>query len=332
MIRMRRSSESVMEKKVRKPRRVEQRARKPVRSVKFKEYRYEERHFPPVLIRGTDLDGITWQAKPRSKSKPRRRYDVALSMPGVEMRLPSLPRVALGWRLVSFLIVAALGLLIYHFWGSPQYHVQEARITGLQRLSRQDVSVVMAVEGKSIFEISPEEIRNKLETAFPEFSSVEVEVALPNEVLVKVEERQPILVWRQDGRTILVDANGVSFPMRDPNTPIPPVVVEAHGAPPIPNAELDSQVLEQFMPVEMVSAVLSMSAQAPKDTPIMYDPLRGLGWKDAQGWEVYFGNTGNMDMKLRVYKTLANKLADEGITPALISVEHVHLPYYRMER
>lgn len=332
MIRMRRSSESVMEKKVRKPRRVEQQARKPVRPVKFKEYRYEERRYPPVLIRGTDLDGITWQTKPRGKSKPRRRYDVALSMPGVEMRLPSLPQVALGWRLVSFLLVTALGLLIYHFWTSPQYRVQQARINGLQRLSRQDVAVVMAIEGKSVFEISLEEMSNRLATAFPEFSAVEVEVAFPNEVLVTVEERQPILVWRQDGRTILVDANGVSFPMRDPNTPIPPVVVEAHGAPPVPNVNLDSQALEQFMPVEMVSAILSMSAQAPKDTPIMYDPMRGLGWKDAQGWEVYFGDTGNMDMKLRVYKTLANKLADEGITPALISVEHVHLPYYRMER
>ncbi len=120
--------------------------------------------------------------------------------------------------------------------------------------------------------------------------------------------------------------------MRDPNAPIPPVVVEAHGAPPISEADLGSNALNQFMPVEMVSAILSMSAQAPKNTPIMYDPMRGLGWRDAQGWEVYFGDTGNMDMKLRVYKTLASKLADEGITPALISVEHVHLPYYRLER
>jgi hypothetical protein len=90
--------------------------------------------------------------------------------------------------------------------------------------------------------------------------------------------------------------------------------------------------LEQFMPIEMVSAILSMSAQAPKNTPITYDPQRGLGWKDAQGWEVYFGDMSNMDMKLRLYKALLSKLDDEDTMPALISVEHVHLPYYRLER
>jgi hypothetical protein len=37
-------------------------------------------------------------------------------------------------------------------------------------------------------------------------------------------------------------------------------------------------------------------------------------------------------MKMAVYQALVDQLKSEGIQPALISVEYVHAPYYRMER
>lgn len=308
------------------------RKRKATRTPSSRQGGYGERSVPPVLIRGANVSDIPWQPRPRSKTKPRRRYDVALNMPGVEMRLPSLPQVAIGWRLVSFLLVAALGMLLYHLWNSPQYRVQTAQVSGLQRLTSQDVNAVLNVRDERIFSIDPGTMQKKLMQAFPEFSSVDVKVSLPGEVSVKVEERQPILTWRQDGRTVLVDANGVSFPMRDQNGAMPAVVVEAHGSPATQELPLESPSLEQFMPVEMVSAILSMSAQVPQGTPLSYDPQRGLGWQDAQGFEVYFGDTRNMDMKLKVYKAILEKLDKDDIMPALISVEYVHLPYYRLER
>ena len=64
----------------------------------------------------------------------------------------------------------------------------------------------------------------------------------------------------------------------------------------------------------------------------MYTAGHGLGWKDPRGWEVYFGmNLKDMEMKLRVYKTLVKRLGKEKIQPQLISVEYVHAPYYRLE-
>ncbi len=312
--------------------RKEGKKRKAVRTPSSRQGGIGERNVPPVLIRGANFGDISWQPRSRSKSKPRRRYDVALNMPGVEMRLPSLPQVAVGWRLASFLLVAALGLLLYHLWSSPQYRIQTARIIGLQRLTSQDVNAVLNVRDERIFAIDPDILQKKLMQAFPEFSKVDVKVNLPGEVIVKIDERQPILTWRQDGRTILVDANGVSFPMRDDSSAMPAVIVEAHGSPPVQEVQAENLTLEQFMPVEMVSAILSMNAQVPAGTSLSYDPQRGLGWKDAQGWEVYFGDTRNMDMKLRLYRAILEKLDKDDIMPALISVEHVHLPYYRLER
>lgn len=333
MARTRRMSGSFVESLGERVRtRKEGRKRKVARTPGSRQSGIGERNVPPVLIRGVSLSDIPWQPRPRSKTKPRRRYDVALNMPGVEMRLPSIPQIAIGWRLISFLLVAALGMLLYHLWDSPQYRIQNARVIGLQRLTSQDVNAVLNVRDERIFAIDPGILEKKLMQAFPEFSKAEVKVNLPGEVTVRVEERQPILTWRQDGRTILVDANGVSFPMRDENAALPAVVVEAHGAPPVQAVQAENPTLEQFMPVEMVSAILSMSAQVPQGTTISYDPQRGLGWKDVQGWEVYFGDTRNMDMKLRLYRAILEKLDKDDIMPALISVEHVHLPYYRLER
>ena len=71
----------------------------------------------------------------------------------------------------------------------------------------------------------------------------------------------------------------------------------------------------------------------PADTMLVYDSEHGLGWNDPNGWEVYFGaEDQDMEMKLSVYQAMVERLQSEGIQPALISVEYVHAPYYRMER
>jgi hypothetical protein len=154
-------------------------------------------------------------------------------------------------------------------------------------------------------------------------------------VAVYVEERQPLLVWKQEGRTVLVDANGYAFPMRSPEDPAPSLVVESLSSPPVLTQaveDIENVIQPQFMTVEMVSAILSMSAQAPTGSPLVYDAKQGLGWRDVQGWEAYFGDVRNMDLKLKIYRALVEKLKKEGTPPALISVEHVHTPYYRLER
>lgn len=86
------------------------------------------------------------------------------------------------------------------------------------------------------------------------------------------------------------------------------------------------------MTVEMVSAILSMSAQAPEGISLAYDAQHGLGWKDPNGWDVYFGEISNMGVKLNIYQAMLKKLDQEDIRPAMVSVEYVHSPYFRVEQ
>jgi len=306
---------------------------KGLRKRKTRQFDSAVRPVPPVMFRG-DQGGISLPLRKGTKKKARRRVDLTLSVPGAEMRLPALPEVSFSMRWVSGLIVVGLAILLYQMWNSASFMIQEVELIGLQRLSSRDVNTIMDLADEPIFTVDVEALTERLKAAFPEFSQVSVEVGLPNLVRVAVDERVPILTWRQEGRTVLVDANGVAFPIRGETSGAPALVVEATSS---PSLVTDEQLLApenpvQFMPVEMVSAILSMSAQAPAGIPLAYDGQHGLGWIDPNGWEVYFGELSDMGIKLNIYQSLLKKLDKEDIKPVMVSVEYIHSPYFRTER
>jgi len=283
----------------------------------------------PVMVRG-DVAGLSTPMYRRKKV--RRHYDLALNVPGAEMRLPALPQIQFGWRLVSGLMVVSLSILLYYLWTLPTFQVSEAQVLGLSRLSIRDVNTVLNINNQPIFALDADKLKQKITNAFPEFAKVDVKLGLPNVVQVDVVERLPLLKWHQEGRTVLVDANGFSFPERALEESGPAITVEASSAPPaVPVAEIKEGSM-QYLSVDMVSAILSISAQVPQGATLIYDSQHGLGWRESRGWAVYFGDARDIDMKLNVYKAILKKLKKEGITPALISVEYVHAPYYRLEQ
>lgn len=283
----------------------------------------------PVMVRG-DVAGLS--SSFRRQKKTRRRYDFALRAPGAEVSLPALPRIQVGWRLVSGLMVAALSVLLYYLWTLPIFQVVNAEVSGLSRLNSRDINTVLNVANQPIFTLDAIRMEQKITGAFPEFSDVDVTLGMPNVVRVDVVERLPLLRWHQEGRTTLVDANGYAFPERALEEKGPSVVVEALSTPPaIPVGEI-KDVPMQFLSVDMVSAILSINAQLPAGATLIYDAQHGLGWREKQGWSVYFGDARDVNMKLNVYKALLKKLKKEDISPSLISVEYVHAPYYRLEQ
>ncbi len=306
---------------------------------------------PPVMVRG-GMGGMAFgrvaNSRMHKQRAPKRRIDVPLRVTGAEVRLPSLPFPQLGWRGVSLMMVLMMSACLVLMWKAPIFQVSTVEARGLKRLAVSDLNAVMGTFGKSIFSLNPTILRANLSQAFPEFSKISVRVSLPARVRVMVTERQPVIAWTQDGVETWVDAEGVSFPPRGvPEAPL--VQVEGYGTPPSITLETswqDLQGVTSGVPMlqtpnnpslklspELVSSILALGAKMPVDTLLVYDSEHGLGWNDPLGWEVFFGPEDNdMEMKLIVYQALVERLKGEGIQPALISVEYVHAPYYRMER
>ncbi len=307
---------------------------------------------PPVLVRG-GMGGMAFGRVAHSRLQktrtPRRRIDLPLRATGAEMRLPAIPFIHLGWRGVSLFMVLLMCASLVLMWKAPIFQVKSVDATGLKRLTVNDLNAVMGTFGRSVFTLDPLAVREALGEAFPEFSKISVSVNLPARVKVAVTERQPVISWTQNGVEAWVDGEGISFPPRGA-LKNPLVQVEGYGTPPgsestMPTDEKNGTA--SVIPItpsavkpalrlapEMVSAILALGAKMPAETVLVYDSQHGLGWNDPNGgWDVFFGNEDeDMEMKLSVYQSLVERLNSEGVQPALISVEYVHAPYYRMQR
>jgi cell division protein FtsQ len=308
---------------------------------------------PPVMVRGIASGAAVGVG--RNYKKNRRRIDVPLNVSGAEMRLPSLPQVHIGWRVISFALVIALSYMVYIGWNSQEFRIDVANITGLQNITSRDVNSVLGVMGKSVFMLDSMEMQKKLLESYSEFSSAAVELNLPNTVNITVTERIPVLVWSQDGQSVLVDENGKAFPLRNEafNQGLYPII-EAQEEPPqmvsldpkeSKQASLefdinDLQFVESKLPddeigrllsPEMVATVLLLDEHTPDGATLSYDNTHGLSWKDKNGWDVYFGDINDIEIKLRIYEAIFKYLRSEDTKPAMISVEYVHAPYYRLE-
>ena len=269
------------------------------------------------------------------KKKVRRRYDIALDGAGTEMRLPSLPTFAVGWRLLSGLLVLILGFLVYTVWNSPFFTVSGLEVSGLARLTNQEINAVVDVIGKSIILVNPSELERDLRVAFPQLEEVSVETNVPNEVIIKVVERHPVLAWQQEGQTFWVDAEGSAFlPDSEGGPEVTVLGTDMLSLSSLNGESLDNEENKDIsLPINLVNAILAIYEEAPEGVPVVYDDQNGLGWQDPRGWQVYFGHDDeDIDMKLRVYNKTFKRLKKAGIRPALINVEHVHAPYYRLER
>jgi cell division protein FtsQ len=282
---------------------------------------------PPVLVRN---ETSALPIDNRKRRKTRRRYDVALGSHGAELRLPSLPQVHFGWRFVSFLLVAILAGFIYAIWTAPEFKVQAVDIQGQVRLLPEDIQTILGLEGQPIFTVNPAQIEQDLKEAFPEIADMSVAIGLPASVTVTLEERQPVLAIRTGEEEVWVDKDGVSFPPRGDSGLLPVVEGSIPGL-----AGADGMEASRVFDPKMIQSILAVSAYAPPGRSLTFDDEHGLGWADDRGWLAYFGanlaDAGEMEMRLRVYDALVQRLDENGVWPRLISVEFLHAPYYRLE-
>jgi cell division protein FtsQ len=281
---------------------------------------------PPVYVRG-GMANLPVQPR-KLGAPPKRRYNVALSVPGAELHLPAVPTLHLSWRMFSGVMAALLLALVVYLWTSPKYRIDSVEAIGLQRVTVNDINTVVGLSGQSIFSANPQQIRLDLQQALPDIKDISVKVSLPAKVVVKALERTPVIAWNQGGSVQWIDMEGNAFPLRGDGGKL--IMVEAKDSPP---AIIKTSLTDiRFISPEMVSVIGRMALKAPKDRPLLYDSEHGLGWTEPSGCQVYFGmDLRDIDQKLLVYQALSDKLLKDGIIPNMISMEFLHAPYYRLE-
>jgi hypothetical protein len=263
-----------------------------------------------------------------------RRFSIALGLPEIHLHKPSIAtqRLFASWRLASISVAVVLGVVIYLALSLPYFRVPNATVQGNNRITREEIESVTGIVGQSIFTIQPNEVAVRLRTNYPELLSAQVKVYLPNHVYITVDERQPVILWQQDGGYTWIDATGVAFRPRGAVSGLVPV--QGSVKPPIEDETpaADAPIAPPlFIPKELVDAILALAPTVPADSTMVFDPSFGLGWTDSRGWKSYFGMTAqDMPLKVRVYQSLVDSLVSQGKTPAIINVMYPDAPFYRM--
>jgi hypothetical protein len=290
------------------------------------------------------------QSAVRQTTKPRaqRRYEVALPLSRgntTSIRIPTLA-MHIGPRWVSGALALIMASLLFVMWSVDPFVIHGAKVTGNMRLAASDIDSVLGLSGKSIVLAMPEEIEYNLRAAFPELKDVSVSIGFPSTIAVKVAERIPLVAWQQNDKVSWIDAEGIAFPPRGAADGLIPVlslgdppVIDANPQPASEDVTASSLfkinpsgvTARKLLQPDTVLALQSLVAYMPQETVLVYDPAYGLGWKDARGWQVYFGSTdADMGLKVQMYQTIVDNLMQRGITPSMVSVEYPSAPFYRV--
>ncbi len=289
------------------------------------------RLLPPITSREAASHA---PAKRTAVPSTRRRFQASFSMPGVQVRMPTItmPHVRVSWRWASLLLALLLGIALYLAWTLPAFRVVAVNVTGNQRIGTDEINAVLNAAGQPVFTLIPSDLETRLRLNYPELVSARVSVSLPNIVSVTVLERQPVILWQENSGYTWIDEGGVAFRPRGAAQNLILAAALAAPAPGLPSGD-DPLSPVPYVSAGLIKAIETLAPIVPAGSTLIYDPGHGLGWSDSRGWQVFFGSdVQDMSLKLQVYQALVNSLTQRGIYPAFISIQYANAPYYRMSQ
>lgn len=264
--------------------------------------------------------------KSRRNRKPRRRLDLALRAEvGAEARLPAIPSIRIGSRLVSILLISVTILALRYSFTSSYFSVERATVLGNKILSHSQIRSIAQVDDKLVFLIDPHEIEERL-SQFPEVYKATVNLRWPNHVEIQVVEREPVVEWNDAGRIWWVSLDGVAFIQHGTWPELVQVKTTER------TLQINKEPLDPVIAPRVVKAAVRLNSRLPEIATLQYDKERGLWLEDSNGWMVYFGIEGDMDLKADVYRAMVEQLSEKQAQISLVSLEDQAAPYYRMKR
>jgi hypothetical protein len=198
--------------------------------------------------------------------------------------------------------------------------VGQAEVLDAKIMPADLVRSIAAVDRESIFLVDPPGIVAALE-AHPEIASARVRVHWPNQVQITLQERQPVAEWEDDGRTWWISSEGIGYLKHGEW----PGVIRIASKKPF--LQIQADPLVPVVSGDLLRSAAVLAAQINGLGTLVYHPDHGLGYVDERGWTAYFGTSGDMVMKIRLYEAVAGSLLAQGITASLVSVEDPAVPY-----
>jgi cell division protein FtsQ len=201
--------------------------------------------------------------------------------------------------------VLLLGILTAVATFSPLLAIQQVSVVGTQRLNPEDISKALAGQiGTPLPLLNQEEIANSL-SGFSLIESFTATAVPPNELQVRVSERQPICIVEFEGALWLHDPAGVRIALAEPTDLLPRVLISED--PTSSQRFRDSVDVLLALPIELLGQVEFIQANSKDDVQMS---LRG-----SLDQRISWGDSSDAVLKSKVLQALmANNQGASGVT------------------
>ena len=113
------------------------------------------------------------------------------------------------WRLLGALALGMLFVLVINFsLSSSAFRLEQVKVVGTHNDALISKIQSMGMQGENIFLLNAGAMASHIE-ASPLVASVELDKQLPNQLIVNVVERKPVLLWQTPQGTFSVDRTGM---------------------------------------------------------------------------------------------------------------------------
>jgi hypothetical protein len=316
-------------------------------------------HTTPIVSR-RGAYGVPFHQQ--TQTKVRRQLYFSLGASGAEIRVPALPFLNPSWRFISGMLMFASAAAMAFMFYAPEFQVTSVEVKGLNRLEPDRIQPILDLANRPVVMIDADAVKERVSQVLPELKDIRVTVGYPASITISMGERRPVLVWENDGQTSWIDTDGILIPVQGDGgelltilSDVPPPVLDlstkkeyfkayaSAGVQFTPRAKREESSttaeepsfpgMQQVEP-SVLSTAIQLSTMMPAGAQLMYSNKYGFGWNDQlQNMNVYIGqDLSNLDVKMNEYSAIMLTLQKDGIKPGLISLEHVHAPFYRLER
>lgn len=226
-------------------------------------------------------------------------------------------------RLLVFLLLTGLiGALVYTSTAAD-FFVYSAQIRGSGYVEPETIYKAAGVHEQNIFWIQPGKAAERI-VQLGGIKAASVRCDLPAQVIIEVEEREPVVMWRPgpQGSDLWLDEEGVVLPYGG-------VVSDTIFV--VGPSQRELEPGERIEPNDIVQSVQQLAASLPEVRVYFYQPDRGLSFTQGPAraaWPVYVGNSEDLPRKIQVLQALTEYLAEEKIRPDYVDVRWADYPVY----
>jgi cell division protein FtsQ len=223
---------------------------------------------------------------------------------GQQQASPGPHRSLLAWlgsgRAVGLAICLAACAALGYLLTDPRFSVQQVRVEGNSALDAAAVAELAGVVGRPIWFVDADRAVARLrENAY--VASASLELALPDQALIRLVERQPEVRWLAGGVQYLVDGTGkVLGPAREEAAADVLVITDSSHLQLEPNEQID---------IDAVRLAQSLALRLPVElgltpTQVGWDYGLGVYVRSPQGQTIVFGRSEELQRKLAILEVL----------------------------